>query len=320
MKEVLETAQKVSQKSRLVHIDLIALNRIVSVLLDRNIPIPTWDTSCHYNGGEENMVAYILVLDTINFCFWPVAGTPRWEIGHGPQKLSGYYGLAAALRQALESGSPLTDAEYLATLSREGLNAILGGRGMLQLLDARVRNLNELGRVLLNNYGGAATHLVEAAAGSAIGLARLVAKTLSSFQDVAWYEGEMVYFYKRAQILAADLHGALHGTGFGRFTDIDQLTAFADYKLPQVLRQLGVLRYAAALENRIDRQVLLDPGSFEEVEIRANTIWAVELIRQEAGKGGMELPARQIDWMLWNMGQEADYRVKPYHRVRTIFY
>jgi len=69
---------------------------------------------------------------------------------------------------------------------------------------------------------------------------------------------EEVVFYKRAQIFAADLYGAFDGKKWGSFTDMDKLTAFADYKLPQVLRHLEILRYTQALEQKVDREELLD--------------------------------------------------------------
>jgi hypothetical protein len=40
-----------------------------------------------------------------------------------------------------------------------------------------------------------------------------------------------VFFYKRAQIFVGDVHGALGGKGLGEFTDMEQLTMFADYRV-----------------------------------------------------------------------------------------
>ena len=110
------------------------------------------------------------------------------------------------------------------------------------------------------------------------------------------------------------------GKGWGAFNDMENLTCFADYKLPQVLRQLGILDYTSFLEQNIDRKILLKQGSPEEVEIRANTIWAVDLIRQELEVKGKGLKAYEIDWILWNMGQGKGFKVRPYHRTLTIFY
>ncbi|HPD61197.1 MAG TPA: queuosine salvage family protein [Thermodesulfobacteriota bacterium] len=320
MWEVLETCKAVAEKSLLVSLDKPALNNCAHLLAKEHIAIPPWNTYYHFSGEKEEVVAYLLVLDSINFCFWPAPGNPKWEVEYQSEKLSGYFALAAALKKALESGVPLTHASYLAELSLSEFRKILGGKGNLQLLQSRVQNLNELGRVLLRAYNGKAYNLVEAAAQSALKLVRLVAGALSSFQDTAAYHGKKVLFYKRAQILAADLYGALQGNDWGSFHDIDLLTAFADYKLPQVLRHLGVLRYEKALAQKVDQHILLNAGSPEEVEIRANTIWAVELIRQKLLTRGKNLNAIEIDWILWNLGQHNDYRLKPYHRTLTIFY
>jgi hypothetical protein len=266
------------------------------------------------------MVSYLLVLDAINFCFWPRKGKPRWEIPCKSGWLSGYYGLAVALKTALESGIPLADAEYLASLTMEQFKRILGGRGEIQLVPERLQNLRALGKLLLGEYDGHASHLLQEAGGSAVSLTRILGEKLESFRDIADYRGKKVYFYKRAQLFAADLHGAFGGKEWGNFRDMEELTAFADYKLPQVLRHAGVLAYEADLASRVDRMIHLDPGSPDEVEIRANTLWAVELIKQELKRQGKILKAFEIDWLLWNLGQSDQFRVKPYHRTVTIFY
>ena len=49
-------------------------------------------------------------------------------------------------------------------------------------------------------------------------------------------------------------------------------TPCADYRVPVVLRELGVLRYAPALAAAVDAKQELAPGSQEEVEIRAATV------------------------------------------------
>lgn len=56
-----------------------------------------------------------------------------------------------------------------------------------------------------------------------------------------------MFLYKRAQIFVGDVYGAFGGQGLGHFTDIDQLTMFADYRVPVVLRELGVLQYSTEL-------------------------------------------------------------------------
>ena len=86
--------------------------------------------------------------------------------------------------------------------------------------------------------------------------------------------------YKRAQIFAADLWGAFQGQGYGEFNDIGSITIMADYIVPAVLRQIGVLKYSSILANKIDAENEIGPGSEEEVELRACSIHAVEKMRE----------------------------------------
>jgi hypothetical protein len=320
MREVLERAKKVAEISRQVKVDKQALESFSRKLIEDRVGVPSWNYHYHFFDGSQEMVSYLLVLDSLNFCFWPAPGKTKWAIDCKSEKISGYYALATALKQALESGIPFIKADYLSELSLGKLKQILGGRGELQLLKERVKILNELGQLLLEEYGGEGTRLVESAGMSAVKLVRLLVEKLPSFQDVAQYFGHTVFFYKRAQIFAADLHGAFDGREWGSFNDMERLTAFADYKLPQVLRHMGILRYAQALAQKVDQKMLLTSGSPDEVEIRANTIWAVELIRQELEQAGERLRAFEIDWMLWNVGQKSSLSARPYHRTVTIFY
>jgi hypothetical protein len=320
MWEVLDTAKNVAEKSRQIRIDTQAIVRFSRKLVEDHTQVPPWSYLYHFCDKSEDTVPYLLVLDSLNFCFWPASGRDTWKILYESNQISGYYALAASLKEAVESGTPITNAEYLATLSLDELKKILSGRGELQLLEHRVKILNELGKLLIAEYGGQAHKLVESAGNSAVNLVWLLVEKLASFRDVAEYLGHKVFFYKRAQIFAADLYGTFAGKKWGNFTDINKLTAFADYKLPQVLRHLGILGYSTSLDRKVNQKILLDPKSPEEVEIRANTIWAVELIRQELEQMGKYLRAFEIDWILWNLGQDPTFKAKPHHRTVTIFY
>jgi hypothetical protein len=87
------------------------------------------------------------------------------------------------------------------------------------------------GRASPREYEGRASHLVQAAGSSSSFTRAILAEKLNSFRDIADYQGKKVYFYKRAQLFASDLHGAFGGKN-GRLQRHGELTAFADYKLP----------------------------------------------------------------------------------------
>lgn len=93
------------------------------------------------------------------------------------------------------------------------------------------------------------------------------------------YKGRQIFLYKRAQIFVADLWGAFDGKRYGNFSDIRCITIFADYILPAVLRNLGVLKYSSDLASVVDSNTEIAAGTEQEVEIRACTIQAVEKLR-----------------------------------------
>jgi len=320
MNQVLETTRRVKEKSQQVTIDELALDNFSRKLIEDGIEIPPWNYNYHFFDGGQETVAYLLVLDSINFCFWPKPGADKWEVQYKSETLSGYYALAASLKKAIDAHIPITKADYLARISIDSLKKLLGGKGELQFMEERVRILNKLGAFLINKYNGEAKRLVETAENSALNLVGLLVENLPSFRDGAKYHGKKIYFYKRAQIFAADLYGAFGGKDWGYFKDIDKLTAFADYKLPQVLRHVGILQYSPSMEHKVGQGIFLEAGSPEEIEIRANTIWAVELIRQELTQMGKKLRAFEIDWILWNLGQQKEFKAKPYHKAVTTFY
>lgn len=58
----------------------------------------------------------------------------------------------------------------------------------------------------------------------------------------------------------------------------------------------------------------------EEVEIRANTIWAVEYMRLRIAERTPNINALMINDQLWLAGQEKRATDKPYHLTRTTAY
>ena len=288
-------------------------------------PEPTaWDSDIHFQdtspGGADRVAGWIMALDALNFCFWSTT-EDRWRVTWRNKTSDGYFALASALSRAVEDGCPLWDPQWLRNLTLDDVFTMLRpdtGSPAIPLLELRHRHLVELGVGLGDETAG---DLLRRAGGSAIRLIEEVLRRFPSFRDVAiGPSGMPVYFYKRAQILIADLAGALAGTELGTFRDTGALTAFADYKVPQVMRRLGILVYGAEASERIQRKKLIRAGSLLELEIRAATIWGCELIRQEMQRNRITMSAADIDWLLWTAGQTLPSAAAPYHRTLTPFY
>jgi hypothetical protein len=308
---VLESTRYVVEHSRHVSINKAAARQM---LLKGEVNT-TWYPDLHVADPD-----WIFVLDALNFCFWADRGQAKWSIEYNGEPLSGYWALAASLKRAVEEGIPITNAEFLAQISSKTVAKIFRGKQQIPLFQARVKHLREIGNVLLEKYDGTFVNVLQQAGRSAVKLVREVASHFPSFNDVALYEGKTIYLYKRAQLLVADLYGAFEGEGYGDFSDLNQLTIFADYKLPQVLRHYNVLEYDDHVSYMVDNYLHFTPGSPEEVEIRAATIHAVEEMRRSLTNGNQSIPAFKLDWWLWTLGQDDAVREKPYHRTRTVFY
>ena len=315
--DVLKTTAYVVENARHVKINHAAVERAAETLAEKQVAPPAWNYDWHFQDGTPRTINYLFLLDALNFCFW---GKPKWGIDYNGEKLNGYWALAASLKRAIQKDSQIADAEFLARISPQELADVLTGTGNIPLFPERWRNARELGTVLKNLWEGEAARLVECAERNAPRLAQMVAENFASFNDIAGYDNHEVRFFKRAQIVVTDVWGAFDGKDWGEFDNIDELTAFADYKLPQILRAWGILKYAPSLARKVDAQIELAAGSPNEIEIRAAMLWCVEFLREELGKRGRNFWSIQVDWILWQASQEKSKGMKPYHRVRTIYY
>ena len=320
---VLSTTAPIAEGASAVTIDAEAVERFARAHGGRQPPLLQEDSLHCTDLPSERFLNYLLVLEALNFCFWDEP--PRWQVNYRGARHDGYWALAAALHRAIhEDGLPLWDAGFLAALEAEPLARLLRGEGRPPtLLAARLANLREVGQVLGERWEGRFANLVAACEGEAARLVERIVAEFPSFRDEAQWQGRSVRFYKRAQICVADLARLLLDHRLGRVAGLEALTAFADYKVPQVLRAEGILRLASGVAARVDRGEHLPAGGQEEVELRAATIWGCEWIvralRKLGSRGGPAPTAAGVDFLLWSAGQ-GNPGLPPYHRTRTIFY
>lgn len=255
--------------------------------------------------AQERTLAYLLALATINYG----SGYAGW-LRRNPAN-STYYTVSRGLAQAFE---PLTlyRAERLRQLTLEQIASIFGQdlrqpkpRELMQLFQ---RSLQQLGEFLCARYDGSAMALFEHCNFHAASIVdELIA--MDTFDDRCMYGGRPVYFYKKAQLLAADVARVRRQYGWGDVSALDELTLFADNAVAQVLRVLGVLRLDASLAARIDRGEPLDVCSPEEVELRASSINAGAMLLERFKDKNQDerLGIVELDYYLWKVSHEAPY-------------
>ncbi|MCX6809239.1 MAG: queuosine salvage family protein [Candidatus Berkelbacteria bacterium] len=267
--------------------------------------------------SDEQKLHFLFVFDALSFSYW---GEPKWTVEHKSKKHDGAWGMILALGRGIEEGVPLTNFEYCANIGKNGFAHILRGNIEIPLFEKRYKIIKEIGTVMKEKFNGKASNLIEEASGNGQTLLNLIVKNFPSFRDVTKYKAKNIYFYKRAQLLVADIYQIFAEKGFGALKNMDQITACADYKLPQILRKLGILEYMNDLACKVDNKIEIADNSPEEIEIRANTIWAVELIKKEVQKRHPQIMSFQINDDLWLATQGKNNGDKPYHRTRTTAY
>jgi hypothetical protein len=318
MNKVLESTRVVIERAKEVRINK---EKIAGFCKDfRESHINHWMASAPFNMqtlGEKEKLHFLLVFNSISFSYW---GTPNWTVECNGKKFNGSFGMIAALGKAVEQGIPILDMKYLSKISEEDLEKILQANTKIPLFEERLAFLREIGTTVSKNFGGDFNNLLAQADGDALKLLDLIVSNFSIFEDSSEYQGKKIFFLKRAQLLVADIFLAFKGKGIGNFKNIGEMTACADYKLPMVLRKLGILSYSKALSEKIDKRAEIPHGSSEEIEIRASTIWASELIKQKLKEKIPNLDSIHVNDRIWLLGQDKSFAEKPYHLTRTTAY
>ncbi|XP_064606451.1 queuosine 5'-phosphate N-glycosylase/hydrolase-like [Liolophura sinensis] len=281
---------------------------------------------------DKAAVDWIFVSDVLNFSFWADDDSKKYTVSYKGKPYTGYWSLCAAINRAVDEGYAITDPDFYASISKEDLQKIFRSDSSVDipLLEQRHQVLCETGKVLLKKYDGSFVNCIRECNQSAEKLMRLIVENFPSMRDEAEYCGKKVALYKRAQILIADIWAACGGKGLGEFHDIDTITMFADYRIPQVLTYYGALKYSNSLQDKLQKDNILENGERQEVEIRGCSIWATELIVEEvkrltAGDEQLkDLPcnAIMVDHYLWDHRREfqVDMESTPYHKTRSIYY
>ena len=308
--QVKRSCRRVVELSKCVKIDEAKLRVFAGGIANKPVYLKYFDFEDHIGIDSElrTVVAFVFLVDCTNFCFWP----SDWE----------YDNLCRAIKQAMLKKPQYAEPSFLAdALTFEEFNKDIFDGKVYPLAMERFRAFKEVGRVIVDHFNGDFLLILERANNDAETLLEIVVTLFLKFQDHCIYEGEQVFFYKRAQILVGDLFGALQQKGGPlQIKDVGRLTCFADYRIPQILRAHEILVYSDELSKIVDGRSELHYGSTQEVEIRAAMIHTVELLKAELESLGVCWTSVEIDWLLWQVGEQKKDEIKPHHRTLSIFY
>lgn len=313
---VLDSTRTVVAQAADVHIDDQAVARWARTISSDDLRPVHHELLGHLTGTRQQIANLILLVDALNFCFWspnPIRAAWRGRTYHR------FEAMFVSLMSAARREPRWFDADYWVSADAEAIRDALCDSGELLMMDERLRIVRETGETLIDRFDGQFINGVDSVNDRAWPLAVLLMTNFDSFRDVGRYRDQPVYFLKRAQICPLDLSMAWQTHGHPPLSGLEELTAFADYRVPQALRHLGILRLSPPLADAIDSETEIEKDSVQEIELRAASIHAVDRMRIAAADAGKAVPAWQIDWYLWGLARTAEIAAN-HHRTRTVNY
>ncbi|MFI8775105.1 queuosine salvage family protein [Gordonia sp. NPDC062954] len=225
----------------------------------------------------------LTVGNSINFRFWRFSESREVVSLGGYLKgeyVAGSMYMWRCLRLAYDSGTPITDASYLAAMDDGTFNHIFqddnGANPLQEALPDRIKNLRNLGEVLIHDWDGQFHNLVTKTSGSLSNFLHM-SRGFRAFDD---------------PIAKLTLVNALMHRGSGLAVFKEPLLPAIDYQLLKQLLRQHVLTVDSALDAKIRSDVHLDHA--EAYELRSAAMEALIGVQSRTGLSG-----DIIDNLLW---------------------
>lgn len=239
--------------------------------------------------------AFAVAMNAINYMFWDVNEQNEFERYQHKGQI-GALAMTEAFKQAWEDPhSALSRARQGVALTANDITQMFGP---IPEVESRVHILNE---VLV---GPTLPQLAQEIAQS-----ESFNTTTAHLLAEAFPQAYGDNLLKKAQLAVSGIWREARLRGYEGECD---LTAFADYQIPNVLRALGVLSYNQDLADRIDNGHLIVENSPEEKAIRAAAVLAVEEIARV-----QRVSVADVDFWVWLKRKEPK---TPFHLTRTTAY
>ncbi len=267
--------------------------------------------------GIEDRIVFLLVLSSLNFCFWNNKDED-WYILHRGSKLKGLKAIIAILKSIRKENERFSKTIF--SLSQDKFYSYIQNSRLLLFMPERYNFIKEIGHLLRDSFNSNPMNLLKTCNKSAKKLVTFLGDNLSAFKDAAFFRGNEVMLCKKAHFFAAVLHYTGPDIDECKFDDINELTVFPDYRLPQILRHFGILNYSTKLSELVDNKKGIPAGSEYEIEIRSATVVACEKILRFLHKKGININAVQLDQWLFRKAKDHEPFMKPHHRTLTTCY
>lgn len=321
---VVQSVLPVIAASRHVTTHPDAIERVATWMAYEEFSLPGDMFAFPVGRDPDHLLDVLMLSATLDFAFSDFVTSVKFQVDYEGGHWSDSDAMFACLHRALVAGIPITSGAWQATCTRADLERIFAGNIEMPMLDERVAILNQTGAILEARFGGRwaiwARTCERALYADGNGMLERLAADFPRFSDETSHHGTPVRIWKLAQLALWQLHATWSSLGIEGFTDLDRMSAFADYIVPVGLRLMGMTSYSPELEARINRGDLVPRDSEEEVEIRAHTIYATALLTDACNAlrpADMQLVIPQIDYRFWKPFHTTHW---PHHLTRTVMY
>ena len=307
--EIIKSCKYVSENSKSVQINEINLDNFIKEI--NNIETKHWLSFSPFNLLDlpvETIINFLLIYESIDFSFW---GNPKWTILIDDVKEDGSIALLYAILKYVKKKNS-TD---FSNITKDEFKKILKGNVEIPLFEERYNIIKNVSKIVNEKMNGNFYKFIKNI-NSDTKLFNVIVSNFPNFKDERTYNKKNIYFYKLAQLLTSDI---LHIREQKEKIKVNysHLVGCADYKIPQVMRGLGILEYSNKLANIIDNKEEIEVNSKFEVEIRANMIVVIDMIKNKLGDN---VCAIDINDYIWCQGRNKNIKLKPYHLTRNINY
>lgn len=263
--------------------------------------------------NEKECIIFAFICQTINFCFWGKENNDDYNY----KKYIGSEELFYNLKQYVKNNPSILEMKKLINISIEDFKKIIGLEfSNLPLLQERFNLLKDTILIIYDKKDNFYTELFSIK--SDVELLSYITKNFWHFDDKSKYKNRIIKFNKRAILLVNDLF-QLSNTIRNNIKILDNLTGCADYAVPRILYEYGILIYNDYLLETINSNKIIEHNSYPEIEIRANTLYVIEIIKEKLKTKGIYLNSIEIDNIIWNMRVLKKHSV-PVHKTITIYY
>ena len=307
--KIIKSCKYVANNSKSVKINETNLEKFIGKI--KKVETEHWLAFSPYNLLDlptETIINFLLVYEAIDFSFW---GNPKWTIDIPTGKEDGSIALLYVILKYVREKNT-TD---FSNITKDEFREVLKGNVEIPLFEERYHIIRDVSRIVNENMNG---NFYEFIKGITIDmeLFNIIIKYFPNFKDERKYREKTIYFYKLAQLLTSDI---LHIRELKENIKVDysHLVGCSDYKIPQVMRGLGILEYSDKLSNIIDNKKEIEVNSEYEIEIRANMLVAIDLIKKKLEN---KVCAIDINDYIWSQGRNKTIELKPYHLTRNTNY